>query len=169
MIIDLHDLEGTRAFEFSTPASEIDLDSENVRLIGNMTVIGEVTKTSGETDVAGTVEVDAETDCTRCLTPVPTHLKVGFKSAYVDPDRFSTEKEKEVGSDDLDTDVLPGSTLDLKEVAREQILLNMPIQTFCKEDCKGLCPVCGGDRNLIDCNCENDETDPRWAALKNLK
>jgi uncharacterized protein len=52
---------------------------------------------------------------------------------------------------------------------REQILLNLPEQVFCKEDCKGLCQKCGANRNLIDCKCDSDETDPRWAALKNLK
>jgi len=65
--------------------------------------------------------------------------------------------------------VFEGDELDLTELVREQILLNLPEQTFCNPDCKGLCPKCGQNRNLIDCNCEENETDPRWAALKNLK
>ena len=60
-------------------------------------------------------------------------------------------------------------SLDLKEIIREQILLNLPEQVFCTPDCKGLCPKCGANRNLIDCNCNETEIDPRWAALKNLR
>ena len=58
---------------------------------------------------------------------------------------------------------------DSVEVVREQILLAMPEQVFCWEDCKGLCPKCGTNLNLIDCKCADDEVDPRWAALKSLK
>jgi uncharacterized protein len=57
----------------------------------------------------------------------------------------------------------------LTELVREQILLAVPEQVFCREDCKGLCLKCSANRNLIDCNCEEKEIDPRWAALKNLK
>jgi uncharacterized protein len=59
--------------------------------------------------------------------------------------------------------------LDLTELAREQILLNLPSQVFCREDCQGLCQKCGANLNLIDCSCEESEVDPRWAALRNLK
>ncbi|MGH7783338.1 MAG: DUF177 domain-containing protein, partial [Candidatus Binatia bacterium] len=54
------------------------------------------------------------------------------------------------------------------EVVREQILLDLPDQVFCTENCRGLCPKCGANRNLIDCKCEEDNVDPRWAALNNL-
>jgi uncharacterized protein len=70
---------------------------------------------------------------------------------------------------DLDVDAITSDELDLKEVVREQILLNLPEQEFCGEDCKGLCQKCGTNLNLIDCKCEETEIDPRWAALKNLK
>jgi uncharacterized protein len=69
----------------------------------------------------------------------------------------------------LEIAILESNNIDVAELVREQILLNLPEQVFCAEDCKGLCPQCGANRNLIDCKCEEKEIDPRWAALKNLK
>ncbi|MGQ0540872.1 MAG: DUF177 domain-containing protein, partial [Blastocatellia bacterium] len=79
------------------------------------------------------------------------------------------DKDREVSGEDLDVDLLIDDSLDLNEIVREQILLNLPQQIFCKEDCKGLCPKCGANINLIDCNCNETEIDPRWAALNNLR
>jgi hypothetical protein len=62
-----------------------------------------------------------------------------------------------------------GDELDLSQLAREQILLNLPEQVLCREDCKGICPTCGKDLNEGDCKCGEDEIDPRWAALKDLR
>jgi uncharacterized protein len=58
--------------------------------------------------------------------------------------------------------------LDLAEAIREYALLEMPMQVFCREDCKGLCPTCGADLNEGPCDCRNDEGDERFAALKSL-
>ena len=79
-----------------------------------------------------------------------------------------SDDEREVSVEELDTAVLEGYDLDLKEVVREQILLALPEQAFCREDCKGLCEKCGANRNLIDCKCTESDIDPRWSALKNL-
>jgi uncharacterized protein len=69
----------------------------------------------------------------------------------------------------MGVDIVEGEQIDLKELAREQILLNLPEQVVCSEACKGLCEKCGADRNTDECRCGNDDIDPRWAALKGLK
>jgi uncharacterized metal-binding protein YceD (DUF177 family) len=76
--------------------------------------------------------------------------------------------EIQLGSSDLDESLLPDGQIDLAEVVREQLILQTDEPVVCQEDCLGLCPKCGGNRNLIDCRCEENEIDPRWAALKNL-
>jgi uncharacterized protein len=95
-------------------------------------------------------------------------LTIDFAASFVAPENFAADKEREVSAEDLDVDVLESDQLDLNQLVREQIVLNFPEQVFCEPDCKGLCPKCGANRNLIDCNCDLEETDPRWAALKNL-
>jgi len=82
---------------------------------------------------------------------------------------FPESKETHLENSDLDTDVIEGNELDLTEIAREQILLNLPEQELCKEDCRGICPTCGKDLNEGECRCGEDDVDPRWAALKDLR
>ena len=167
MIIDLGNLEGSLKFDCSVIAGELDLGTDDFRLLSNANAAGEVVKHIAQTDVSGTITVDAEFDCTRCLTPVKQEFKVAFDVSYITEIPEGATAEVEAG--DLDTAVLADESLDLKEVVREQILLNLPEQVFCKEDCRGLCQKCGANRNLINCNCEEKEIDPRWSALKNIK
>ena len=170
MIVDLTAIEGSSMkFDFAVSPADIDVEEGNVRLIGDLNASGEVVKHSAQIDVVGSIKGDAEIDCTRCLKPVEHKLEIDFSVSFVTPEHFAADREREVVASDLDIDVLAGEGMDLKEVVREQILLNLPEQLFCKPDCKGLCPKCGTDRNLIDCNCDDDEVDPRWAALKQLK
>lgn len=170
MIIDLNNLEdGHRRFDLLINPEDVELDVEGVAIKGDISVRGEVRKRIAQADLEGTVAFAADIDCTRCLKPVPKSFLFNFVVSFVTPEHFSSAKEKEVASEDLSTDVLTGSGIDLNEVVREQILLNLPERVFCIEECRGLCPICGADRNLIDCNCEENEPDPRWSALKNLK
>jgi uncharacterized protein len=63
--------------------------------------------------------------------------------------------------------IIPESgNIDLSELARETFFLNVPMAHLCREDCKGLCPKCGADRNETDCGCILKEKDPRWKALE---
>jgi|SRR5215203_1036146 len=170
MIIDLAEIESTpRPFDFGIPAADIDLEDVDLRLTGDVRVDGEIVKRAAQIDLKGTVTTSAEVDCTRCLEPVAQELNFEFAASFVAPEHFALDKEREVAAEDLDLDVLESDRIDLREIAREQILLNLPGQIFCKADCKGLCQKCGANRNLIDCKCDLNEIDPRWAALKNLK
>ena len=170
MIVDLVELEGaSRSYQFEIAAADIDLDDPAIRLTSDLQVECEVVRHAAQVDIRGTIGVEAEIECTRCLEPVSHTLPIEFTASFVAPENFSATKEHEVAAEDLDTDVLESDRLDLKEIVREQILLNLPEQVFCGPDCKGICPKCGANRNLIDCNCDLTETDPRWEALRNLK
>ncbi len=170
MIIELGTLdEGPRPFEFSLRAGGTDLDLDNARVAGPVTARGVVVQRTAQTEISGVITAKMELDCVRCLGPVESRRKIEFEVAYVAPEHFATDKEKEVTTADLVTDVLPGNSIDLTEVVREQIVLDLPIQAFCSEDCKGLCATCGVNLNLIDCKCKESGFDPRWEALKNLR
>lgn len=170
MIVDLTEIEGaSRSYEFSIPSRELDLDEPGFRLMGDARVTSEVLRRAGQIDVKGKIDVPLEVDCTRCLEPVARDLPIEFTASFVTPENFSFDKEHGVAAEDLDTDVLDSDRIDLRELVREQILLNLPEKIVCKADCPGICPKCGANRNLIDCKCELNEVDPRWSALKNLK
>lgn len=170
MIIDLITLEKSPLhFSFSLAPDEIDLGEEAVKLKNTVKVEGDLTKRIVQTDVEGEISAEAEIECTRCLLATDAPLKISFSVSYVAPENYTAEREAEIREDDLQVAVLDDDKIDLTELVREQILLNLPEPFYCREDCKGLCQKCGANRNLIDCNCEEKEVDPRWAALKNLK
>ena len=158
-----------RPYSFNIDKDEFDLETEGIKVIGDVEMIGEVRRNAAKTDVRGSVKVPLEIDCTRCLTPVRRELDVVFQIDFVDRAFLPESKETHLDGNDLDTDILEGDEIDLTEIAREQILLNLPETTLCREECKGICPTCGKDLNDGDCPCGEDEIDPRWATLKNLK
>jgi uncharacterized protein len=170
MIVDLTTIEGSvKPFEFDLGPQDLELDQPGVKFLGPVHASGTVARTAAQVEVKGKVSGSAEIECTRCLEPVRQDLNFEFQSNFVAPEHFSSDKENEVAGEDLDTDVLESDRIDVNDVVREQIILNLPEQLFCKEDCKGLCPKCGANRNLIDCKCDHDEVDPRWAALKDFR
>ena len=62
-----------------------------------------------------------------------------------------------------------GEELDLCEAVQEQVIMALPVRPLCREDCRGLCPVCGADLNEESCTCAEKTVDPRWKALSELK
>ena len=169
MAIDLTNLtESSLAFDKEFSTSEIDLSEENIELRGPVQIKGDVRRDGEEIIVSGMIDGDAAINCTRCVTPVEHKLSVPFAVKYMTAEAAAERESAEVDPAELDADVIPESGLELAELVREQIVLSLPMQFFCRPDCKGLCTICGGNRNLIDCNCGEKEIDPRWAALKNL-
>ncbi len=170
MIIDLANVVARpKAIELTLPPYDIDLDIEGTALIGEVKFSGETERLNDKAHVRGKIEVEVSVDCTRCLDPVDSKFEIAFDDVFVDPADAPAEVEVVLGAEELDESVAFEGKIDVAEVIREQILLALPDQVFCKEDCKGLCPKCGTNRNLLDCRCIEDEVDPRWSGLKNLK
>jgi uncharacterized protein len=170
IIIDLISLKSSPlAFEFLLEPSEIDLEGENIKLKSTVKTEGELTRRIAQIDAEGEISGEAEMECSRCLSPIEKILEIPFSVGFVTPEYYTEQKEAELNADDLDITIVEDEKIDLSELGREQILLNLPEQVYCQEDCQGLCQKCGANRNLIDCKCIEKEVDPRWAALKNLK
>lgn len=170
MIIELANIGTTsKKIELGFDPAEIDLEGELVTLKGKTVITGETQRTGERATIQGTISTDVSLDCTRCLEPLAKHFHIPFKAIFVDASEEDTNAEAEIGDEQLDESLVKDGRIDMAEVVREQILLALPEQVFCRDDCKGLCPKCGASLNLIDCNCADDEIDPRWAALKSLK
>jgi len=156
-----------KSFEFAFKPNEIDLD-EGTRLTGKTVFAGKISRDGTRTHVRGSITTDVEIDCVRCLGPVDKKISVEFEDIFVDAIGEPEADEIELGVENLDESFITGDEIDMAEVVREQLILATDENVLCTEDCKGLCPKCGGNRNLIDCKCEENAVDPRWAALKNL-
>jgi uncharacterized protein len=170
MIIDLDNI-GIRpkSLELNVRRDEVDTDIPGTSMAANAVFQGETERVDGKAHIRGNVSTTVLIDCTRCLEPVEQAIDIDFDDVFVDPNDTPASPEVILSEDQLDEAIAPEGKVDLTEVVREQILLALPYQLFCREDCKGLCPKCGGNRNLIDCKCEENEIDPRWSALKGLR
>lgn len=73
-----------------------------------------------------------------------------------------------LGDDDMGTVYLESDEINLEEMVKQEVVYHLPVRLVCGEDCKGLCSQCGENLNLGKCKCEA-VTDPRWAALKDIK
>jgi uncharacterized protein len=104
----------------------------------------------------GTVTAPWEGLCRRCLEPVTGTLQAEVLEVF--------EAEPTEG----ETQLLDGDRIDLEPVAREAVLLGLPMAPLCAEDCRGLCPTCGADLRDGDCDCAPPAADPRWAGLEGL-
>ena len=170
MIIDLASVGNTaKQIDVLLDPTEIDLEGENATLTAKVILSGELERIDARAHLRVTIKTDVMMDCTRCLEPVAKHFDFPVRAIFVGSSDDITENEAEISDDALDESVVRDGQINLAEVVREQILLALPEQIFCREDCKGLCPKCGANLNLIDCKCTNDEVDPRWEALKSLK
>ena len=80
-------------------------------------------------------------------------------------------RNESVPIDRQDTDIgfYEGHGLELADVVREQVMLWLPMRGLCREDCKGICPTCGVNRNREKCDCVQSFVDSRWDALKGLQ
>jgi uncharacterized protein len=170
MIVELSSIgNAPKRIDLTFSTYEIDLDGDDLRLANNARLRGEMQRVEGKAHIRGMITADIEASCSRCLEPAARHLEIAFDDVFVDASEETSAAESEVIESELDEALVIGGRVDLADVVREQLLLALPEQLYCREDCLGLCPKCGGNRNLIDCNCADDEIDPRWAALKNLR
>ena len=167
MIIELATLgKNPKAIEAEFSPEDIELGE--VKLAEATSFRGQIYKDDRKTHLAGHIITKIATDCVRCLEPLNKPVEIDFEDVFVDAADEPKQEELEVAATDLDESLVIGGSIDLGEVVREQIILATDEPALCREDCKGLCPKCGQNRNLIDCSCEEKEIDPRWAALKNL-
>jgi uncharacterized protein len=119
----------------------------------------------------GTLRGELGAECQRCLGPAVVPVDQRLRMIFAPPgDRARDEESADLSDpDDVDYAHHDRVVVDLHDMLREQLLLTLPITVLCKEDCKGLCPVCGADRNVTDCSCEASVSLSPFTVLKSLK
>ncbi|MGN6723598.1 MAG: YceD family protein [Marmoricola sp.] len=116
--------------------------------------------------VTGSAQADLVGECVRCLDPIEDSVDVRFQELFVYDDG-GAESSSEL-DDELDVRRLEGDLIDLEPLLRDAVVLALPFQPLCSDDCPGLCPECG-ERLADDPNHQHAEPiDPRWAALTDL-
>src|SRR3984957_2245360 len=106
--------------------------------------------------------------CARCLEPVRQKLAGDFDLIFR-PEGIDAEAgEHAITEDETEIGYYEKSGLLLEDAVREQVLLNLPGRALCRQDCQGLCPICGSNRNFSHCECSETPHDPRWGALADI-
>ena len=160
---DLSDLDahavsvaGVLAADDAVWAEDDPRPSGGVRVTGRLSGAG-----PGRFYFSGELDGVVDSECRRCLTAVSAPVRDTMHVVFAEPGDEDVEGDPDVYHLD------PRSQqLDLRPAVREQWLLSAPAFVQCRDDCKGLCPSCGADRNAGDCGCASAAADPRWDALR---
>jgi len=115
----------------------------------------------------GRVHGEATATCARCLTPFQLEIAQDFSVVLRPEPRLTGEVELKAA--DLADSFYRGTEVDVTRLVYEQVLLALPIRPLCDEECRGLCPQCGVNRNIGECSCTVDAGDPRLSVLRGLK
>lgn len=123
----------------------------------------------------GEARATAVGECVRCLDEIVDEIDVPFQELYAYPDRAAhhqqvagrSASEKDASTDEDEQRVLDDDLMDLEEVVRDAVVTTLPFQPVCRDDCPGLCSLCGA-RLADDPEHEHDVIDPRWSALASL-
>ncbi|MGH9383895.1 MAG: YceD family protein [Vicinamibacterales bacterium] len=122
--------------------------------------------------LVGRVQAELGIDCSRCLErfllPVDREFDLRYLPMGGEATARADDDEDEVADDDVSITFYRDDEIDIGELLREQFYLALPMKPLCRPDCRGICPHCGGNRNVESCECESHWEDPRLAGLKTL-
>jgi uncharacterized protein len=119
--------------------------------------------------LTGTATATLEGECVRCLEPIEDEILARLQELYVYPDQHAKATEHHDRDLDDETSLLEDDLLDLEPLLRDAVVLALPFQPLCMDDCPGLCTECGA--RLADDPDHSHEApiDPRWAGLEKLQ
>ena len=170
MILDLRTIAGSRdrvRRELSGASFSRGGDDE-YRVTDTATLDLDVHKDGGKFRVVGRLDAALELGCSRCLEPFPMVIGVEVDLLYLPASDNTGEADAQIEEADLRTAFYRDDQIDLGQLMHEQFQLALPMKPLCQSDCRGICPVCGGNRNTTACECVTERHDPRLAVLKGL-
>jgi uncharacterized protein len=167
---------GDEGVEIRVPITAAWLESECPDLEAKpgptgLTLTGRLDRSGEDYLLRGDLRGELEMTCGRCLEPAKVEVDVPVAVSYVEKDEHQDEDDDEADDDDGDVLTFENGQIDLGPEIHDEILLALPIGPLCRPECAGICPVCGGNRNLNPCDCEEQQrvANSKLSTLKNLK
>lgn len=148
------------SFQGKALFSPVSFCGSEFTFVGETEIDGEIANQAGEFILTAKVGGEFETDCARCGKPVRESFSFELNEKLIKEGSESTDE---------DAVVFEGNEIDIGDLAVNGFLMNVRGKYLCKEDCKGLCPVCGKDLNEGGCSCESESVDPRLDILNKIK
>lgn len=150
LLVSFDDFKKSKKLVVENKVFPFEYDKEIIKS-ANLVFSFEANKYDDVVSVTGNVTGTMSFECSRCLKLFEQEVKIPFECSF-------TKEEYEC---------------DIMEEMRETVLLNIPMKPLCSKDCKGLCPVCGNNKNEKDCFCEqkmkNEFVAEKWSKIKKLK
>jgi uncharacterized protein len=129
-------------------------------------------KSDHDVIVQGTMRSSLRLTCGRCAEEFVLPLNVSLDAVYLPIQDASSARAKELEEDvNSTTDVYSYAeqVIDIAEMARDKLLLSIPLQPHCRAGCKGLCPSCGLNRNIVSCQCAEEKLGSPFELLKGMR
>lgn len=176
MFIDINEIgEGSVEFDRSLTLNRMGDDSTDLLEPPTLRIRGKVVAgpTRGKpvegAKLDGRLKGPLRLRCCRCLEPFEQALEAEFHlTLRTEVPKVEVPDHRVVTSETGFFEV-DGGRLELEAVAAEQVFLNLPQKPLCSGSCAGLCPTCGVNRNLLECDCREDAVDPRLQALRSIR
>ena len=164
-VVELADIDPDSGLELELrfPLSELFEEEDDLEPEGELEASLRLQITGDDVYVTGTASGSVKLQCGRCLESYSQRLGGKLAVPYLPEGGDGVEEDEE------DVYIYQGDSIDLCGMLREQLLLTLPINQVCDEECKGLCPKCGIDLNKGDCDCPKKDVDDRLAVLAKLK
>lgn len=136
----------------------IEFCGENINIVKPIDISGFAVNYEGRIHLDMNIKTEIERVCSRCLKSYNESLDINMDCIY----------SEDVQNKEDDIYAINGYTIDITDVIVDEITAQLPMKPLCKDDCKGLCSVCGNNKNFIDCKCKKTEVDPRLQILSSL-
>ena len=154
--------DGIHEYRFDAEPSKLELDE---RFKNPLTVEVRLDKNLKQIFLQAKVTVLLASVCDRCLDEASMQMDERYAMVYIQSDRSTVDVKEEEEIQVLSSDT---NYIDMDEDIRQYIELAIPKKMLCKEECLGICPICGGNKNLKPCDCSVQIPDSRWEELKKL-
>lgn len=174
MFFDIPTLERRKiAFDQVFPPGSVDFLDETLTQAGDLRATGEAELVdpfgAREIRVRGSLRGEMQAACARCLEPIRLSVSGPMDLFYRPMSEIARDEEVAISEAETEMGFYEGGGIELADIVREQVTMVLPMRSVCREDCRGLCPLCGKNRNRETCRCREEFADPRWEALRNWK
>ncbi|MHB2015664.1 MAG: YceD family protein [Candidatus Xenobia bacterium] len=167
--IDIRDITRAHIGAHMNVSQEVTLPIDGVTLLEPIHVRFKLTNAATRILVEGTLKSRARLECNRCTEPFELPLEVEVHEEFLPEGSKEMPQGPDLSADELDVFVYHEDRIDAEEIIRQNIIAALPMMALCQEACRGLCPMCGANRNQAPCSCEEQKTDPRWAGLEKFR
>lgn len=157
---------GKNNYQFSVKVEELCIGEKLIK--NDITFDIVLLKKGSEVTLTGTAGFTLTLQCSRCLENFTTQKQEDLSAHFVKRETYVSKQKEKLMESDITIENYDKDIIDLTQIIYDAINLAIPMKPLCKEDCKGLCPICGTNLNKETCNCQREKTDPRWEPLKKL-